>query len=117
MKMTMTTSQIADGLLNDQPGGWSYKGAHAMAEHLEQLETDSGQELEFDPVAIRCDFTEYDGFVDWAEQYFGGSDRAKEELSLEEDDELEDAEAQIRNYIEENGTLIEFAGGIIVSEF
>ncbi len=88
-----------------------------MAEHLEQIETDLGQEMEFDPVAIRCDFSEYDGFVEWAEQYFGSPEKAKDVLSLEEDDELDEAEDEIRNFIEENGTLIEFAGGIIVSQF
>jgi hypothetical protein len=117
MKMTMTTSQIADGLLDDQYANWSYKGAHAMAEHLEQLEADLGQDMEFDPVAIRCDFGEYEGLVEWAEQYFGSPEKAKDALSLDEDDELDDAEDEIRDFIAEHGALIEFNGGIIVSNF
>ncbi len=117
MKMTMTTSQIADGLFNDQYAGWSYKGAHAMAEHLEQIETDLGQEMEFDPVAIRCDFSEYEGLVEWAEQYFGNPQKAKSGLSLHKNKKLGEAEDEIRDYIGEHGTLIEFDGGIIVSQF
>jgi hypothetical protein len=31
----------------------------ALFEYLEQYEDDCGTELDFDPVAIRCDFTEY----------------------------------------------------------
>lgn len=125
MKQTMTTYDIADALFNDENANWSRAGAFALAEYLEELEESTGEEMEFDRVAIRCDFSEYKSLLDFADEYFGGDNRqAADALGLEiamsgdefEEDE-EEIENAVRDYIENNGTLIEFDGGIIVSSF
>ena len=125
MKQTMTTHDIADALFNDENANWSRAGAFALAEYLEELEESTGEEMEFDRVAIRCDFSEYKSLLDFADEYFGGDNRqASDALGLEiamsgdefEEDE-EEIENAVRDYIENNGTLIEFDGGIIVSSF
>ena len=104
---TLTTSQAAHYLLQDDNASWSYAGAHAMIEYLEQHEEDSGAEpVEFDQVAIRCDFSEYASLQDWAAEYF----------DTEIDSEI-DIDSEIREYINDHGVLIEFNGGIIVSSF
>ena len=117
MKQTMTTSQIADALLADDNANWSYNGARAMAECLEEYEEASGQEMEFDRVAIRCDFSEYDGLRQWAEEYFGGISQWEAELRIDQDTTPDECDERIKEYIEERGTIIEFDGGIIVSSF
>jgi hypothetical protein len=38
--------------------GFSYEGSKALFEYYEEFEED----IPFDPVAIRCDFTEYENF-------------------------------------------------------
>jgi hypothetical protein len=40
--------------------GFSYEGTKALFEYFEQYEQDTGEQMEFDPVAIRCDFDEYE---------------------------------------------------------
>jgi len=40
-----------------------------LFEHLEQYEQDCDHELEFDPIAFRCDYTEYDNFTDIKKEY------------------------------------------------
>ena len=67
--------------------GFSYHGAIALYEYLEQYEEETEHELEFDAVAFNCDFTEYEN---------------EEELLSEYDNcnTLED--------IEDNTTLIRF---------
>lgn len=40
---------------------FTYRGAKALYEFLTEMEYD-GFEFEFDPVAFRCDFTEYKDF-------------------------------------------------------
>ena len=40
---------------------FSYHGSKALYEFLTELEY-AGEEIEFDPVAFRCDFTEYKDF-------------------------------------------------------
>ena len=121
MKKTLSTYEIADYLIADENANWSRAGAFALAEYLEELETDCGDECELDVVAIRCEFSEYENLMDWAEGYWG--DIAKSDIDLlqhadEDDDEYADrADDEMREYIRDHGQLIEFSGGIIVSSF
>ena len=141
MKETLSTLEIADRLFRDENASFTYAGAHALAEYLEQLEEDCGEEIEFDRVAIRCDFAEYESLVEWAEDYFAkdwksqiGWDFDHEASELARADKVEaqgeiadantlrryleeDLDSLIRDYIKDRGTLLEFGGGIIVSSF
>jgi hypothetical protein len=125
MKKTMTTYDIANELIDDENANWSRAGAFALAEHLEEYEEITGYELEFDHVAIRCDFSEYKSILAFADEYFGGDNRqAADALGLEiaiSGDEFEEedweVENAVRDYIEGRGMLIEFDGGVIVSSF
>lgn len=116
MKTTLTTYDIANALCADEFASWSRAGAFALAEYLEEMEESTGEEMELDVVAIRCDYSEYESLIDWASDYFvnwrGDLDIDPE---LEEGDpEIDDA---IRDYIHDNGILIEFDDGVIVSSF
>lgn len=115
MKMTLSTSHAADLLAQDEYSSFTYTGARALVEYLEGIEEGNGEEMEFDRVAIRCDFAQYDSLRDWAEDYF--SDDWRKELGLDEDTAEDDASDAIREYILDHGTLIEFSGGVIVSSF
>jgi hypothetical protein len=117
MKMTLTTYDIAHELMQDRTAGWTRAGAFALAEHLEEYEDSTGEELELDVVALRCDFSEYSDLIEWADDYFGTAEQCRDALGLDDDEQPEDAEDKIRDYIQENGQLIEFKGGIIVSSF
>lgn len=114
MKISLNSYEVADRLMEDQYAGWSRPGAQALAEYLEELEADMGEEMELDVCAIRCDFSEYESLVDWAEDYFSDW---KEELDIEEDMDEDEINDIIREYIHNHGILIEFDGGIIVSSF
>ena len=114
MKTTLSTSEAADILFNDKNANWSYSGARALAEYLEEYEESTGEEMEFDYVAIRCDFSEWDSLQEWAADYFSGDWR--EEVGVE-DCEDEETDDKIREYIQDHGQLIEFDGGVIVSSF
>ncbi len=103
-------------LADDQNSSFSNAGARALAEYLEEYEESTGEELEFDPVAIRCDFAEYDSLTDWAEDCFSG-DNWRDDVKCDYDADDDTLDDKIREYIQERGTLIEFDGGIIVSSF
>ena len=141
MKMTLSTSQAASLLAADNNNGFTYSGATALIEYLEELEAGTGEEIELDPVAIRGDFTEYENLHAWARDYFVGDfrdsidwDRETEASELKRADILEvngnisdasavrrylkeDLDSVIRRYITDHGQLIEFDGGVIVSAF
>ena len=121
MKITLNTYQIADELKRDSNARWSYNGSLAIAEYLEEYEDSTGEQMKLDTCAIRCDFSETTSLQDWIVEHFGAKSLlfALELADIQVDD-LEDSEeidAKIREYIQDNGTLIEFEGGIIVSSF
>ena len=113
MKQTLSTSQAADILTSDDNANWSYAGACALIEYLDDLGDDLGEEFEFDRVAIRCEWSEYESLTDWAGSHWGGG-----LPSWEIFDDTDIVEDMIREYIaDQGGTLIDFDGGVIVSEF
>ena len=116
MKATLTTSEAAEILANDENSSFSRLGAYALAEYLEEYEESTGEELEFDFVAIRCDFSEHSSLTDWADEYFGTNADWRSIIGCE-DCEDDNTDARIRDYINDHGQLIEFDGGIIVSSF
>ena len=69
---TLTITQIAQAIYNDDNANWSYEGAYAIAEYLEDLSDDLGENIELDVVAIRCEYSEYtlEEFVEAYSTYF-----------------------------------------------
>ena len=97
----------------DENAAWSTAGAYALVEYLEQIEEDCGVDIEFDCIALRCEYSEYTDLIDWACSHYG-ADTWREALGVDKDVDEDEA---ISIYIHEHGQLIEFDGGIIVSEF
>ena len=99
MKTILSTSEIADAL--HKCSQMSYKAAFAMADYLEEYEESTGEEMELDPVAIRCEFTEYENAIDAAAQYT--SEFTTEAAALE--------------YLEDHTSVITYDGGVIIQDF
>jgi hypothetical protein len=114
MKTTLTTTQAASMLADDQNSSFTRLGAFALVEYLEQMEEDCGEEIEFDYIAIRCDYSEYESLQEWAKDYFSAW---RSDLSIDNDMQDDGIDDKIREYINDHGQLIEFDGGIIVSSF
>lgn len=118
MKQTLTTYQAADILSNDENSSFTRAGAFALVEYLENIEDETGKEMDFCAVAIRCDFSEYASLAGFREEYFADDKQAREaigaEVGDEDDEELDTLTAE---FIRDNGELVEFDGGVIVSNF
>jgi hypothetical protein len=121
MKTTLSTTEAAHRLIDDENANWSRAGAFALVEYLEELEEDIGEAIEFCPVSLRCDYSQSDSLQDWLMEHHGAStlEFALEYSGIDMDgtedtDEIDDL---IRSYIRDHGTLLEFDGGIIVSSF
>ena len=120
MKHELTTSEAASILANDENANFSRAGAFALVEYLEEMEESCGESIEFDKVAIRCDYSEYADLQEWAGGCFGtvgGVDQAPAGIGYDADDDDETKNDAIREYICDNGQLIEFDGGFIVNSF
>lgn len=129
MNQTLTTNQAADQLASCYDGSnFSYAGAYALVEWLEELEEGTDEPVEFNPIALCCEFSEYPSLVDWAEEYFmnwheefglsfedeqTGEERIQ--VVVDEDgDYLDEVLDAIQESLHNNAILIEFDGGIIV---
>ena len=102
MKKTLSTNEAAHLLTQDQFARWSYEGAHALIEYLEQMEDDIGQTIEFDPIAIRCDYSEYESTAQFISDYTS--------KTVEDDDEA-------LEMLQNETVVIQFKGGIIIQNF
>lgn len=116
MRTTLSTTEYAHRLIDDTNANWTRAGAFALVEYLEELEEDIGEEIDFCPVGLRCDYSQYKSLEDWAKEHWLIPEDAWKELRLVtgDTDELDEA---IRDYIRNHGTLLEFSDGVIVSSF
>lgn len=86
-------SELFHDLKKMDRDNFSYNGAKALMEWLEQLAEDTGEAIEYDPIALCCDFGEYADLEEFNEDGYDYKD-------LEE--------------LNENTLVIEFDGGLIV---
>ena len=61
--------EFRDTMKAIRPDNFSYEGLTALYEWLNDLSDNTGQPIEYDPIAICCDFTEYDNWEEFAEGY------------------------------------------------
>ena len=47
---------------------FTFEGANAVQAYYEQLSDELGENIEFDPIAWCCEFSEYDGFDDFVKE-------------------------------------------------
>ena len=70
MKEYVTESEFVDRFVKiDRENNFTYWGRLALFDYFEQLEEDLGEEIDFDPIAICCDFTQYESLDELNEVY------------------------------------------------
>lgn len=69
MKDTITQFQFCDWFQQNRPNNFSYEGSKALFHYLEDLENDIGEEIDFDPIALCCEYDEYDNLKECLEAY------------------------------------------------
>lgn len=114
--MHLSSTQAIDFLMTDEYADWSYQGATALVEHFETLEEDLGEEIIFNSIDFRCDYSEYRDVRDWLTAYYGRPLKdALECAGIDHDEDEDTIDLSISEYIRDRGTLVEFDGGVIVS--
>tara|TARA_R110000744_G_scaffold3698_9_gene13832 strand:+ start:1581 stop:1877 length:297 start_codon:yes stop_codon:yes gene_type:complete len=69
MKQAISKSFFVDQIVGDEYNDITYEGAKALFEYLEEIEEETGEEMDFDSVAIRCDFAEYENIGEVLKEY------------------------------------------------
>lgn len=108
MKQTVNETMFRDAFRDaDRKENFSYEGLGLLFEYLEEMEADTGEEIELDVIALCCDYSE-DSAEDIAANY-GIDVRGLDE------DEVTDA---VRAYLEENTAVIgETSSGFVYAIF
>lgn len=58
MKQTLTKDQFRFQMDQIRPNCFSYEGLGVLFDYFEQYEDDTGEQIEFDPIAICCEYSE-----------------------------------------------------------
>ena len=90
---TVNKSQFIDNLLADDYASWTYEDAGALYDYYEQYSEDTGEDVELDRVALRCEWTRADSIDEVIEEY----------------DDIESLED-----LEDNTQVIEHEGGVLL---
>ena len=110
MKRTINFGDFCDAFFNmGRKDQFSYNGKKALFEYIENLEQDTGDEMELDVIALCCEFTEYDNALDAGLIYNG----LLNVESLTEDEKEKNA----LEFLRDNTLAITFDGGIIIQDF
>ena len=74
MKDTINKDQFINWFRSSDTyrNNFSYEGLSSLFDYLEEIEESTGEELEFDPIALCCEFSEYDSLEDLIDDYIGG---------------------------------------------
>ncbi len=116
MKTTLTTEQATQLLLADPYRKWTYNGARAIVEYLEEGERDCGDEWEFDVTQIRCDWLDYPRAVEAVQDIYKNWEWLNDN-ELEGEAEAAEKERCAMDFLQGKDPVIAFNGGVIVSLF
>ena len=66
---TVNKSQFIDNLLADDYASWTYEDAEALYDYYEAYSEGTGEDVELDRVALRCEWTRADSIDEVIEEY------------------------------------------------
>ena len=69
MKQTINEFDFKNKFKKIRPDNFSDQGLSVLYNHLIQYEEDTGEELEFDPIAYCCEYTEYGNYIELKKDY------------------------------------------------
>jgi hypothetical protein len=97
MKTTVDFSDFRDAFRDhDRENNYTHEGLMMLFEYLEELEGDTGEEIELDVIAICCDYDENH----W------GDVAANYSIDLKDHEDEDDKIEAVRDYLSENTTLV-----------
>lgn len=109
MKITLSFSQFIDNWPDSRKDQFSYDALKAIFEWYEELEEGTNEEMEFDPIAICCEWSEYESALECIEDC-GYSHKPEGETG-------EEKEADALQWLQDQTTVLEHSSGIVIVRF
>lgn len=111
--------EFVDGFKDDKGNlinGFTFEGLKVLYDYFLELEDDLGEPIQFDPVGVRCEFTEYESPLDVVNDYglLDEDDRMDYEALDDEDDQV----SMLMDLIDAKTTSwLLYNGGVIIRAF
>ena len=101
-------SHFCDSFSDTYKDNFTYAGKRALYDYLENLEEDTGEDIELDIVALCCEYSECSTALVCAIEYGHVPDK---------DEAQEKQEATALEWLQEKTQVVVFDGGIIIAQF
>ncbi len=113
MKKTISEHDFVQAFDDCNRGdNFSRAARRALYDYLTEYEESTGEELELDPIAICCDYSEYESAYDAMKEY------QPEDMPIEGEDGDGLQEKAARAWLEERTQVIDVeGGGVVVQSF
>jgi hypothetical protein len=69
MKNTINIYEFKKWFEEHRPNNFSYEGLTQLFEYLEEYEDSTGEQIEFDPIALCCEYTEWEDLEEFWKNY------------------------------------------------
>lgn len=66
---TVSFNRFCDSFNGSYENNFTYEGKRALYDYLEQYAQDLSENIELDPVALCCEYTEYNNFEEFKKDY------------------------------------------------
>lgn len=121
MKKTVTESDFIHAFDScGRSSNFTYEGRQALFEYLEGLGETGEEEIELDPIAFCCEYSEYETALGAALEkgYEPDTDFDDEDATEMDAFDLAERREQIaRDWLEEQTSVIVFDSGVIIADF
>jgi len=112
----MTQSEFVTSLRSDEYASWSYEATRALFDYFRELSEDIGEDIRFDPVEMRCYWSEYH-----IQEIWDTYSNVFERHGMTESDDADDYDKQV-SILQEYTTVIDMrrdkhVGGILLCDF
>jgi hypothetical protein len=106
----ITKSEFIQEFQSIRPENFSHEGLSALFEYFEEFEYDTSESISFDPIAICCEYSEYESALEAAREYV----RDDAWGAMTEDD----ANKSALNWMRDHTTVIELEnGGVVIQDW
>lgn len=109
MKITVTENMFVDAFADyGRAENFSREARELLFQYFEEIEDGSGEEMELDPIAVCCDYSE-DSWEDIAANY---------DIDLSDAEDEDEKIDLVREYLENNTSIVgETSDGFVYASF
>lgn len=113
--MTLNFSQFLDNWPESRKDQFSYDAMQAIFDYYENIAEETGEDVEYDPIAICCEWSEHNSAVEAIKDH--GYDCDYDLSGTDEQDKEAEKEKQALEFLNDHTTVLELDKGVVLIQF